>query len=116
MSDRETKTIITPIDKKSVVIKAWLTGREQRAINNILMQEISVGENEEGAESAVKKIGSDAVNAHQDAKIMAVVVSIDGDTTAILDKVLDFKSADFTFTVKAIDEAVTGISEDDKKK
>ena len=36
MENRETREIITPIDKHKVVIKTWITGGEVRELRNVL--------------------------------------------------------------------------------
>jgi len=101
---RETKKIITPIDKHVVTIKAWITGREKRALIKPFTSaiQVSVGK-EEKAEFKSREAGS-VIEKAANLVIETIVVSVDGKTEGVLDLILDMKSKDTDFVVKELDK------------
>jgi len=100
--DRETKTIITPVDKHKVVLRAWITGREQEDIQRPLMECMKMSVKAETPEIEAR----DAVSALEEVKhkkIETIVVSVNGSEEKILDLVLDMRSIDFNFVIAKVE-------------
>lgn len=111
MSDRETKELKTPIDGHTVVIKTYLTGREYREIENVFLRQAKVdvaGQTSGNFDGSVVKLAEDKL-------IEQAVVSVDGSSEDILNKVLDFKSGDTTFVVRELNDMKYGEVESKKK-
>ena len=104
--ERETKTITTPIGKNEVVLKAWISGREQEAIGKPLMDCMSMSVKNESPEIEAKG----AVGALEEVKrlkIKTIVVSVDGNTDTdelLLDTILDMRSVDFNYVITEIEK------------
>lgn len=129
--EREKVTITTPVEGIEVVLKAWLTGREQRAIRSIYLDQVKLSAND-SIEDTIKKADEGAqekmhasysldgtiLSKAQDAQIEQVVYSVGGKKEAVLDSVLDMRNEDFTFVMDAIKKILgdTELSEEDKKK
>ena len=110
--ERETKTFITPISKQTVVIKTYLTGREKRALTNIFLQ----GDLNFNAETKnVSGLDFTLVDTQQDLAFNTVIVSIDGVTTDIANKVLDMRSEDFDAVVAEVNGIKADTSFEEKK-
>ncbi len=106
--NRETKEIITPLGQQKVILKAWITGREKRDINNAYLADTKVGKDKE------IEISGNRFNAFQDRALELVVVSINGKSESLLKILLDeTKSGDFAFVWKEVDNI---INDSDKKK
>ena len=105
-NQRDTITIETPADKHSVILNAYITGREKRNLNNIF-QAWQVGLGDKGMISDKKDTKGMIENAENEA-IKTVVVSVDGISENVLDKVLDMKSDDYVFVIKKINEITSG--------
>ena len=96
-NERENKKLTTPVDKHEVVIKSWLTGREKRLIQSVYLDEVTFG----GKEYQVK---GELLTKAQDAALLQLIVSVNGDPKDILEKLLDFRSEDFDFVVAEINK------------
>ncbi len=117
MNERESIEILTPIGKKKVLLKAWLTGREQRNIRSALLNGIKFSANPDDKVTPDYNFDGDTLNKMQDIGVENVVISIEGVTTDILENILDMNSEDSDFIMKEIDKITkTNLSEEDKKK
>ena len=110
MSDRESKEIITPVDKKKIVIKTYLTGREYNEVEKIFLasSKIEIGGQPASFSGSVVK----------DAEIKLIeqaVISVDSDDKDVANKVLDLKQADYSFVVKELNEMKYSQPEGKKK-
>jgi hypothetical protein len=108
-TDRPQKTITTP-SGSVIVLKEYLTGREKRALTNIF-----IGKGLSVSESGVQGLDASVINAGQDLAFTTIIVSIDGNTENIVERVLDMRSSDYEAVVKAINE-ITGDADFAKKK
>ena len=100
MSERETKELTTPVDSHKVVIKTYLTGREYREIENVFLRQAKV--NAAGQQSA--DFDGSIVKVAEDKMIEQAIVTVDGTPDDILNRVLDFKNADFAYLVAQLNE------------
>lgn len=98
--ERETKTVVTPIGKQKIVLKAWITGREKRELRNVFLAKVKIAGGV--AETDVNSV--DVINAAENKAIDTVVVSIDGDSKNLLDKILDMRSQDYNFVIGEINK------------
>ena len=102
--ERELKKITTPIGNNTVELKAWLTGREKRAIMSVFLDDTVLG-----SENKLEVKGSRMIEA-QNKTIEVVVASIDEekDPKKILSKILDeIRSDDYDFILAEIDKITT---------
>ena len=101
--NRETIEIETP-NKHKVVLKSWLTGREKRGLKKPLMNRMKLDIEGKGVlEDA--HLG-ELYEEMEDLTIKAVVVSVDGDTENVVEKVLNLKEEDYDFVLAEIDKIV----------
>lgn len=89
MSERETKEFVTPAGRK-ITIKTYLTAREAMPV---LDQADMTGTQK------AQKLAS------------AAIISIDGDTTDISEKLLDFSLQEYTATLKELTELISDLNE-----
>lgn len=94
--NRETKEIITPIQKHKVILKTYITGREKREINNVFLTGTKFSPN------VKPELDGSLVQKSQDKLIEIIVVSVNNKTENILNTVLDMHSQDFDFVLAEI--------------
>ncbi len=112
--ERETITITTPLDKRTVILKSYITGREQRALTNIFLQNMTDLNIDPATQDVnVKKFSPSMVEQADDLAWRTVVVSIDGrvdgelvdgKTFSIVDEILDMKLQDYNFVADKVKE------------
>jgi hypothetical protein len=106
MNNRDTKTEY--IASSQFVFNTYLTGRESREQQQILLKAGSFnmeGKIEGGIDTSVLQLSADYL-------IKTLIVSIDGDSTDILNKVLDLKAEDYNKVM----EILSDIADVEKKK
>lgn len=92
--ERETIEIETPIGKHKIVLKTYLTGREQRAIEAVFLGSVDWDVQTQTVKS---KFTVQTAQLAENETIKQQVVSIDGKTENVLDLILDMRSEDFAF-------------------
>jgi len=102
-TNRETIEIETP-SKHKVVLKAWLTGKEKRALSKPLMNRMKF--DAEGRSILEENKFGDMYEEMQDLTINTVVVSVDGNTENVVEKILEMKDEDYDFVIAQIDKVV----------
>jgi hypothetical protein len=103
MSDRETKEFTTPAGHK-VALNNYLTGREAAAIKAIMLSSLKMTMGD--LESKKVDMGglSGAVLIEQErATLGYLLVSIDGETNAPLDRLLDLPSSEYDAVLKEVE-------------
>lgn len=112
MQDRETIEITTPKSGFTLVLKAYLTGREKRAITNAALPTTVDYDQEEG----VKGINPlKIMNDGEDMALRTVIVSIGGSTEGdFAEKVLDMPVADSDYVIKEVKNIADGLTEEKK--
>ncbi len=109
--ERETKMIVTPVGKKSIEIKTYITGKEKRELTNVYLS----GDIKFNAESQnIGGINAAIVDKAQDLALKLIVVSIDGNAENIVETILNMRAEDYDFIVKSVDELQKGFSEEKK--
>lgn len=111
--DRETKTIITPIEKHKVVLYSWITGAEKRKIKSVFLKNINMEYSPTGEKGKVQL--DSIVNEAEDLAIDLIVVSVDGKTENKKEAILAMRAEDYDFVVEEINK-ITGETEFNKKK
>lgn len=99
---RETKEIITPIDKHKVVLKSYITGREKREMKNVYFEGVEF--ELEGAKPKTNKMDMGKMTDKAENKaIEMVVVSVNG-KMEVINTILDMKSKDTDFVIAEINK------------
>ncbi len=98
--------LTTPIQKKEIVIRSWITGGELQEINKP-MQDIKMLMEVGGKTRAELDLG-DKQHQVMEKAIETIVVSVEGETDNILEKVYALHSQDFTFLKEKIDDVIMG--------
>lgn len=124
--ERETITITTPLDKRVIVIKSYITGREQRALTNVFLQNMSdFNVDQSGKDVNVKKVNPSLVEEADNLAWKTVVVSIDGRKDgeevngkmfSIVNEILDMKLQDYNFVADKVKEVTADKHFLDEKK
>lgn len=101
--ERNTKEIITPKEKHKILMVEWISGREGIEIDKpILNVKMSVE----------KKTGEinlgEAIRSSKEIAIKIIIVSIDGDSKNILDRVLDMPKSEYEFVIGEVDKVISG--------
>src|ERR1700675_3516832 len=102
MSERETKEFITPGGRK-IILRTYLTGRESNQLKSVMFSALKM--NMEDAQSGKVNV-SDVPGtflAEQERKALDIlIVSIDGDTAAPVDKLLDLPASEYDAVVREV--------------
>ncbi len=110
--DRETHEIITPLFGHVIVLKSWITGREKQKIDGAMFSNIeTVGEDK----NMKPKMSNTMLAGQENASIEAVVISVDGSTENVLDRILDMRVKDFEFINGAVARIVEGDFDEKKE-
>ena len=105
--EREIKTITTPSGAQ-VVLKAWITGAEARALKSVYYSGLKAG----GGQST--KSAPEIMQEMEDLAFKTVIVSIDGSTENILERVLAMKNSDYQASRDAVNAVKDGDSDEKK--
>jgi len=107
----------TPIEKHKVKIKKYLTGRDSKELNALMLKGIDFSEvivkknpdgtlDESGANELLKQVKGDKLFETIDKQVEVMVVEVDGSTEGVYDKVLDMHSDDYDFVVNEVTKIV----------
>lgn len=111
--ENTTTTFTTPIGKKVVVIKNFITGREKRALVNVFLN----GEVQFSADAKdIKGLKGGLVAIAEDLAIKTVVVSVGGSTEDVVKAVLDMHSQDYSFVVNEVNKVTSDQTGEEVKK
>jgi hypothetical protein len=106
MNDRPTKEIKTPVLGATVILKEWITGREQEYIQEPIINAASfkagIGGAQGTAELSDFKVSAITQSSHR--AIETVVVSVNGQGEKILDEILNLHKDDYEFVMDAVNE------------
>ncbi len=112
MSDRETKEFVTP-GGHTVVMYTYVTGREQRTINSVYLEEVQMtpGEKQSSVlkgtltqDAEVKALNILIVSLHKQGEEVPIV-SDGSDSVLLSDSVLDLSSVDFDAIVAEMNKS-----------
>lgn len=102
--ERETKEI--KVGEHKVVLKTYLTVRENREIRDILLKNVKLGV-EEG-EAKIDTIPPEIISQIEDKTIEMVIFSFDGDKEKVLEKVLDLRGNEFADLMAEVNKVSGG--------
>ncbi len=110
----ENQVIKTPSGIE-VTIRSYLTGRQQREIDDIALSATTF----DSETNKPKMTGLDAeiIRKIEDKTLEVMVVAVDGKEDNILDRVLDLPALDYSFVIRETDKVVKsgGLTNDKKK-
>jgi hypothetical protein len=102
MSERETKEFTTPGGHK-VILCTYLTGREAKELKAIMYADLKINATEAASgKSALSDIPVTFVLAQEDKAIELLVVSLDGVTENVVDKLGDLPEPDYNAVIAEI--------------
>ena len=104
-NEREIKPIVTSNGHK-VLIKTYITGREQREINAIFLQDVEM--KAEGKNAALSGFKGALIQEAENKALEMVVVALDDNTDNLVDRILDLHSEDYQDIVNAVNEVTQG--------
>ena len=100
MSERETKVFTTP-GGHTVVLRTYLTGRESNELKAIMFSALKVNmDDAQTGKVGVGDIQSTFLIEQEHKALDYLVVSIDGDTTTPVEKLLDLPATEYDSVVK----------------
>lgn len=100
---RETKTITTPTGNQTVVLNTYITGREYEYVQAPLFESMSLAPSPIG-EVNMNGFNIAKVNESTHRMLEKIIVSVDGSTDSVLDKILDMQHSDYQFIVDTVNE------------
>lgn len=103
MDNRETKKIITPIGKKEVILKAWVTGREKRLLRKPFLKAMKL-QVQEGSPKIDDIDTSDLMDEAENLAIETLIISIGGKTDNLVETILDMKDKDYDFVINELNK------------
>ncbi len=112
MSDVTTHEVVTPIGKSKVVLKDWITGKDSQAIDSAMFA--GVGTSVDG-KKLQPKLSDTMIADQENASIKAVVISVDGNDTNVVESILAMRSADYKFVLAEVDKVINEDGIDEKK-
>ena len=101
--------IKTPVDKIEVELKDFITGREARDIQNVLLSGVKMAEE-------IKDLDPLVLAKSQDKTIEIVVKSVNGKSDDVINAILDMHKNDTEFVMSKINEITNGGTEEKKTK
>lgn len=100
MNERETKKITTPKGNE-VVMNTYLTGRERRDMQGIFLKDTSI-DGKSGQMEITNFKGSTITEAN-DFILKSLLVSLNGNTENVFDRVLDLHGDEYDFIKNEVD-------------
>lgn len=94
---KETVEITTPVLGKTVVLRGYITGRQNQAIIA-------------GAKADGEGFSADVAIAATNKALEVTVISVDGATENVLDLILDMPSADYEFVVAEVNKVTSPLA------
>lgn len=111
--DRETFEIVTPEKGIKVVLRAWITGREKQKIDSAMFK--GVGTTGDG-KRLQPKLSETMIADQENASLEAVVISVDGNETNVVDSVLNMRVKDYEYVLKEVSRIIDGDIPEKKEK
>lgn len=102
--ERETKSFTTP-GGHVILIKTYLTGREANSIKEDLFKNMKLDQKGDVKET---EITGDFILKQEMKLISTLVVSVNGDTNAYVEKLLDLKNEDYQSVIKEVNLIYNG--------
>lgn len=103
---RETKTLKTPMERE-IILKAMVTARERNSVRDLFYNNMKVDAS--GDKPEITEFSGSIVSKAEEKAIEATVVSYDGNTEDILNRILDATPEEYDFIIREINK-IPGIS------
>lgn len=104
MSERITREFITPAGNK-IVLNAYLTGREAQELKSIMFAALKVNmDDAQSGRVGVGDVPSTFLVDQERKALQFLVVSVDGETTDPVSKLLDLPSTEYDAVLKEINQ------------
>ena len=109
MTERTTKTITTPSGRE-VAIYTYLNARESNVLKRLYTSGMKIDMNNIGSDGkpTVSEVDGTIEIQAEEKLIELMVVSIDGSTESILDKILDGTTEDYDFILQEVNKSRSG--------
>ena len=102
MNERETKTITTP-GGHQVMLYTYLTGREANQIKATMYGALKMNlEDAQAGKVSVSDVPGTFIAEQEQKALGFLLVSIDGDATAAVEKLLDLPSTEYEAVIKEV--------------
>lgn len=102
MSTRETREFVTPAGH-TVVLNSYLTGREAQTLKGIMFSALKMNVDDMQANKvSIGEMPSGFLMEQERQALQFLVVSVDGDASAPIEKLLDFPSSEYDAVIKEI--------------
>lgn len=110
--DRSIHQLATPKNGHIIVFKDWINGREKQSIDGAMFRSITTTGD---GKNMKPQMNETMLAGQENAGIEAVVVSVDGNDSNVLETVLDMHSKDFEFITKHVETIVSGDFDEKKE-
>lgn len=108
---QENKIITTPSGVK-IELRSYITGGQMRALKNIFLDAFEITSSGETVEG--KGVKGSLINKMEDEAIKMIVISVDGQTENVLDRVLNLPAEDYEVVVAEVNKISKGFSAEKK--
>ncbi len=115
--NRENRELVTSVDKHVVLIKSWLTEKENRLIQKFWAKQTKISENADFGNLEDSDVKIDITSSpelildYYDILIEAYVYSVDESTEGVLEKIQDFRKEEY----KEVTAFIQKLQEEEKK-
>ena len=111
--ERETHTVVTPVNKHNLVLKSYITGREKRALISVLTKDVTI--EMKGDVATPKGFKGEIIEQAENAALTAVIVSVDAVTENVIEAVLNMHVNDYDFVVAEVNKITSAAAFEQKK-
>ena len=109
----DTITVKTPNSNQTIILKSYITGRDRRELTNVFLN----GDMQFSADGKdIKGLKGNMVALAEDLALKTVVLSIDGDSSDIVNKILNMHAQDYSFVVKEVNKITSDVYGEEVKK
>ena len=97
-----TKKITTPISKRQIELRDWITGEEAEYIDEAIMSAVDVKPDIANKTASIGKFRTEAINEQIHREIEKFVFSVDGEIKNVLKDILSLPEEDYEFVKNEI--------------
>jgi hypothetical protein len=100
MIEDKTRILVTEKSKISIVMKNYITGNDSREFRRLILKIQAEG----------KDKVSEGLDQVEDLRIKSIVISVNGSTENVLEKVLDLPADDYAEVIETVSEIASGLA------
>jgi len=115
--ERETESLQTRLGK-AFVINKWLTARESRSIKEVMLKHVKFSMDQTATRGGLKQTptmkeydASSAIKESEELSVSLIVISYDGSSENILDRILDSREEDWFDILEATKKVTDNLTE-----